>query len=90
MVAALALTLASVPADARGHGRFHFSHRHIQPFSAYGATVAAPSYVPQPMVTSVTPVVVLPPRALSCQHSEQIVTVPAEGGGTRDIRVTRC
>jgi hypothetical protein len=40
-----------------------------------------------------TPTVVFvaePPRALSCQYSQQIKTVPAEGGGTRDITITRC
>jgi len=31
-----------------------------------------------------------PPAALSCQHSKEIKTVPAEGGGTRDITITRC
>jgi hypothetical protein len=31
-----------------------------------------------------------PPRALSCQFSTQIVTVPSESGGLRDITVTRC
>lgn len=31
-----------------------------------------------------------PPATLSCQHSKEIKTVPAEGGGTRDITITRC
>jgi hypothetical protein len=31
-----------------------------------------------------------PPGALGCQHSKEIKTVPAEGGGTRDITITRC
>jgi hypothetical protein len=30
------------------------------------------------------------PRALTCQHSVQTVTVAAEAGGTRDITITRC
>jgi hypothetical protein len=34
--------------------------------------------------------VVAPPRALTCQRTEQVVTVPAEEGGTRDIKITRC
>jgi hypothetical protein len=31
-----------------------------------------------------------PPRAQSCQFSTQVVTVPSESGGFRDISVTRC
>lgn len=31
-----------------------------------------------------------PPRALGCQFSTQIFTVPSESGGFRDISVTRC
>ena len=30
------------------------------------------------------------PPARSCQYTKETVTVPAEGGGTRDITVTRC
>ena len=30
------------------------------------------------------------PSALSCQSSKEIKTVPAEGGGTREITITRC
>jgi hypothetical protein len=29
-------------------------------------------------------------RTLSCHHSQQIVTVPSEQGGTRQITITRC
>jgi hypothetical protein len=31
-----------------------------------------------------------PSRMLSCHHSQQIVTVPSEQGGTRQITITRC
>jgi hypothetical protein len=32
----------------------------------------------------------LPPQALTCKHSVEKVSVPAEGGGMREITVTRC
>jgi hypothetical protein len=31
-----------------------------------------------------------PSRTLSCHYSQQIVTVPSEEGGTRQIAITRC
>jgi hypothetical protein len=31
-----------------------------------------------------------PPRKLTCQRSQQIVTVPSDEGGTRQITITRC
>jgi hypothetical protein len=31
-----------------------------------------------------------PPRAPVCHRSEEIVTVPSEGGGTRQIKIIRC
>jgi hypothetical protein len=31
-----------------------------------------------------------PEPAPACQRSEEIVKVPAEGGGTRDIKIIRC
>jgi hypothetical protein len=31
-----------------------------------------------------------PPRALTCQRTQQTVVVPSESGGTREITVTRC
>ena len=42
---------------------------------------------------AVTPSVVYvaePQRALTCQYSQQVKTVPSESGGTRDITITRC
>jgi hypothetical protein len=34
--------------------------------------------------------VALPPQALSCHRSREIVSVPAEAGGTKAITITRC
>jgi hypothetical protein len=31
-----------------------------------------------------------PPSALSCQHTQEVKTVPSESGGTRNITITRC
>jgi hypothetical protein len=31
-----------------------------------------------------------PPHAPACHRSEEIVTVPSEGGGTRQIKIIRC
>jgi hypothetical protein len=61
-------------------------------YGGYGGLYAMPpydynngSYV-EPTVVFVSQ----PPSALSCQTSKEIKTVPAEGGGTRDITITRC
>ncbi len=88
---------------ARGHGlSAHgpgFGHR--APFRRqvpwYGSGGVA--YDPYPYYTAygvgqdVIQKVVLPPeppRALTCQRSQQTVTVPTDEGGTRQITVTRC
>src|SRR5512136_1466192 len=31
-----------------------------------------------------------PPRVLNCRRTQETVTVPAEDGGTRELRITRC
>jgi hypothetical protein len=31
-----------------------------------------------------------PPRASSCHHNVETITVPSEDGGTRQIRIFRC
>ncbi|HZQ11486.1 MAG TPA: hypothetical protein VFB31_01610 [Pseudolabrys sp.] len=99
---AAAWLVAALPAEAlgivRAHPRLHhhgFAHRLVAPFpyGDYGGYIATAPYGDQPAVTYVAapePIIVQPPRVLSCQRSEQVVTVPAEAGGTRDIRVTRC
>ena len=42
------------------------------------------TFIPNP--PTLTPYV----SALACQHYEQTVTVPTEGGGTQQIVVRRC
>lgn len=53
-----------------------------------------PPYASDNIITYAAPervvFVAVPPRALSCHHSMQTVTVPAELGGTREITITRC
>ena len=34
--------------------------------------------------------VISPSTALSCHHSQEIITVPSEDGGDRQIKITRC
>ena len=31
-----------------------------------------------------------PPRVLTCHHSQETITVRAEGGGEQQVRITRC
>lgn len=102
LVFGVAWLFAALPAEAlgivRAHPRLHhhgFAHRLLGPFpyGDYGGYIATAPYGDQPAVTYVAApesIMVQPARALSCQRSEQTVTVPAEAGGTRDIRVTRC
>jgi hypothetical protein len=60
----------------------------------FGGYYAVPPYASDNIITYATPervvFVAVPPRALSCHHSVQTVTVPAELGGTREITITRC
>ncbi len=60
----------------------------------YGDAAVLDSDMSGNVITSAPPAQIahLPeaPQALSCHHSEQVVTVPAEGGGTRQVTVTRC
>jgi hypothetical protein len=50
---------------------------------AHGAIISGRSVVE---ITAVAPYA---PYALTCQHSEQTVTVPSDGG-TREITIRRC
>ena len=85
------------------HNSNHFrpAHRHraFNQSQWYGGLYAYPPYTYGNMDSNVangytaTPTVVYvaePQRALTCQYSQQVKTVPAEGGGTRDITITRC
>ena len=93
---AAALVVASAPVEARwnsfargglrGHGYYAYT-----PWPYYGGYVAMPSDA-QPVVNVAVPpaIIVQPPRALTCQRSREVVTVPTEEGGTRAITITRC
>jgi hypothetical protein len=95
-VAIVAIPPLVVTANARGGGfgghggRFHADHRGVfGVWPAYGTPLDYPLYgvsrvAPQPVVY----VPQLP--VLSCHYSEQVVTVPAEAGGTKDITIRRC
>jgi len=63
----------------------------------YGGFYTVPPYASDNIITIITyaapeRVVFVPlaPQALTCKHSVQTITVPAELGGTRDITITRC
>jgi hypothetical protein len=100
--AALALLLASAPIEAawtglsraklhRGHARNLLGAGSYYGYGGYGGYGAMPAETPEAAVTYVTPIwVAEPPPALTCHRTEQVVTVPAEEGGTRDIKITRC
>jgi hypothetical protein len=103
--AVLALLLASVPVDAQWTGisraGLHRGHaRHLLGagpyygyggYGGYGGDVAMPSEAADMAVTYVTPILVVEaPPALACHRTEQVVTVPTEEGGARDIKITRC
>ena len=51
-------------------------------YAADEGPVGTITVVPEPMVS--------PPPHLKCKHSEETKTVPAEGGGEKQIRITRC
>lgn len=83
-----------------GHG--HFGHPFRSGFREgfgpwwplYGGYVDLPPAGYGDFITYVLPEPVIPasqpPPPLQCQHSEETVTVPAEDGGTRQIRIVRC
>ena len=83
---------------SRGHftGHFGSAYRHGQygQWPLYGGVVTAAPETSDNMITDATPETVVfvpePTRTLSCQHSREIVTVPSEQGGTRQITITRC
>ena len=64
------------------------------PYGGYFAGVAPSSYYTGPTDT-IPPLQVRefppdPPRVLTCQRSQETITVRAEGGGERQVRITRC
>jgi hypothetical protein len=54
------------------------------PYSYYGADAVGEA----PLVRFVSPPE--PPRVLNCQRSREAITVAAQDGGTREIKITRC
>ncbi len=79
---------------ATGHFRLAYRHGQYGQWPLYGGIAIVPPDVSDNLMIDETPETVVfvpePPRSLSCQHSQQIVTVPAEQGGTRQITITRC
>ena len=91
--AALALSLL-VPTDvsARGfpHPGLHRAHHHHM-VSRYGYGGPVATYTPTDYAAPVIVVpAVYPASAPRCVHSRETVTVPAEGGGERQVTITRC
>ena len=82
------------PFHFNGHFRSARHHRAQWPLYGYGGLYAVPSDTPDGSTTYTMPQTVVfvreMPLALSCQHSQEIKTVPSEDGGTREIRITRC
>ncbi len=82
-------------------GRFHAARlnfgRYYGAYNAwglYGGGFALPPYEPENIMAYPAPETVLfvpelPPK-LNCQRSQQIMTVPSEDGGTRQVTITRC
>ena len=59
-----------------------------------GGFASSPYYSPAYMADGQSVVIVLPPPEppyqLTCTRSREIVTVPSENGGLREIGITRC
>ena len=63
------------------------------PYGGYYAGVAPSSYYTEPV--TIPPLQARefppdPPRVLTCKRSQETITVPAVGGGERQVRITRC
>ena len=69
----------------------HHHHPAIGQWPWYGY-YDLPPYTSDYDMTYSTPeaVVVAPPPAVGCQHSEQTVKVPSENGGVREVTILRC
>jgi len=68
-------------------------HRGLNAFPYGGYFVAPSSYYTEPV--TIPPLQVRefppdPPRVLTCKRSQETITVPAVGGGERQVRITRC
>ena len=57
----------------------------------YGVGQGVPSVYYSGGSITTSEVAPMPPPALSCRHSQEIVTVPmSDGSGTQQVRITRC
>jgi hypothetical protein len=87
-----AALVTTVGAASAAHHGFHHGHG----FWPYGGVIEAYPLggLSSPVNVALAPLpmtpVVAPKLALTCQHSQQIVTVPSEDGGERKIVITRC
>jgi len=78
------------------HPGLHRGHQHAYWPYGYGGLVATytPNDYAAPVIvvpTSVTPAVLTPDVPVrQCVHSRETITVPAEGGGERQVTITRC
>jgi hypothetical protein len=94
VAAALLLPVDIAASAPHFHGFAH--HRHDRGLTPFGGVVAnyplGGTFEPASAAPAPIQVIqmVAPLPALSCQHSQQTVTVPSEGGGERKITITRC
>ena len=80
------------------HSTRHFGsvyrHQGYGQWPIYGEVVTVAPEASDNIMTDATPETVVfisePSRTLSCHHRQEIVTVPSEQGGTRQITITRC
>ena len=93
-LALLAPMSASTSHAAKAHGVglhvLHFAHHHHRHrgfWPLYGGVVVAGNNEAAYAIPEPTPVPLL---VRSCRHSQDVVTVPSEDGGTRRITITRC
>jgi hypothetical protein len=80
-------------AHLRGHHHHHFGYPYGYGYGGYGpvATYTPTEYGQTPLVVLPAqvsqPAVIVAPR---CTPTRETVTVPAEGGGERQVTITRC
>jgi hypothetical protein len=76
------------------HHRRNLRNRNNNLFAGYPGYYYWPTYSTQPVAEDAGYVpadpIIPPPPALSCERNREVVTVPSEAGGTRQITVTRC
>jgi hypothetical protein len=99
IAAALGQAALPIEVSAKGFGgpAFHAAGHHNRAFryGPYGGLVAADyangidPVVDVSTTQSLGPLI-LPSFASSCHHSVEIVTIPSEEGGTREVTIRRC